>query len=101
MKQVYILEDNDILQENDWCRQLGIAREGQSDIVSDWGTYGGQPINRMKWIPVSIILPYWVGKTVGEYNNGLDKLIYYHPKFEFLRGELPKHHIETYLKHGD
>lgn len=87
MKQIFILETNDEIEATDWVRQLEVEW-GHSDSLQTNSTYGGTPINRMGWIPVKWIMPYWVGSTVGDYLDAV-KL-----KYEFARGDLPQSHLE-------
>jgi hypothetical protein len=86
MINVQILENNDILQEDDWCRPLNIT--SMSGGMSDDYTFEsfGRPINNAKWCAVAVSFPYWIGKCI----NDMPQSIRYH---EFIRGIVPKQHI--------
>lgn len=89
MKTVEILEADDIVEPEDWCRPLSIVSMsgGQSDYYSFQSAYTGAPENNVKWVRVKYILGRgWHGKTVAEIDNGLGKWI----KYEYVRGDIPQ-----------
>lgn len=84
--RIDLLDKDDVIQPNDYVRQLNLSYNGQSDYLQTTSTYGGCPINRLKWIPAKYMCPAYVGKTVKEFNNG---------QFEFIRGKVPEEHLEV------
>lgn len=89
MKTVQLLEANDIVEPEDWCRPLSIVSMsgGHSDYYSFSSQYTGAPENNVKWVKVKYILGKpWHGKTVGAIDNGLGRWI----KYEYVRGDVPK-----------
>jgi hypothetical protein len=83
-----ILEVDDAVHPEDWCRPLKIVAMGggSSDYYSFKSEYGGNPENNVKWVKVKYILGKpWHGKTVGEIDNGLGKFVTY----EYVRGDIP------------
>lgn len=94
MINLKMLEAQDVIEADDFARQLGLDYVGQSDYIETTSPYGGGRINRLGWIKASEVCPHWVGKTVGEFNKGLGKLHnQYHP-YEFIRGAIPESHQE-------
>lgn len=97
MIAVHILEHHDVIQETDYVRQLSLVFDGQSDSLITTNPYSGHRINRLGWILASEECPYWVGRTVGEYNDGMqfdgrhDSELC---RYEFIRGEIPDSHLE-------
>ena len=89
MIKIDILEGDDIIQADDYCRPLKIMQDDWSDSVMFSCTYSGLPCNNLKWTKVSDVLgKCWHGKPVKEYNHK-DKRF---PE-EFARGAIPKEHI--------
>ena len=89
MKTVQILELDDLIDPEDWCRPLQIVsmNGGHSDYYSFESCYTGAPENNVKWVKVKYILGHgWHGKTVKELDAGLGKFV----KYEFIRGDIPK-----------
>ena len=89
MISVQILEANDPVHPEDWCRPLSIVSMsgGQSDYYSFESQYTGAPENNVKWVKVKYILGKpWHGKTVAEIDSGLCEWITY----EYIRGDIPK-----------
>ena len=89
MITVQILEANDAIHPDDWCRPLQIIsmNGGYSDYYSFESCYTGAPENNVKWVKVKYILGKgWHGKTVKELDAGLGKFV----KYEFVRGNVPK-----------
>ena len=92
MKTVQILEADDIVDPEDWCRPLQIIsmNGGHSDYYSFESCYTGAPENNVKWVKVKYILGKgWHGKPVKEYTNAMKKFGY---AYEFVRGEIPNTH---------
>ena len=74
MIQVQILEADDAVEPEDWCRPLSIVSmsDGQSDYQSFKSQYTGAPENNVKWIKVKYILGKgWHGQTVKEIDKAL------------------------------
>jgi len=90
MITVNILEKDDILQADDWCRPLFLETMsgGMSDDYSFESCYSGKPENNVKWCKVGVIFPAWVGDKVGKLMR--QQIIGPH---EFVRGKLPRNHI--------
>ena len=89
MIKVSILEANDIVDPEDWCRPLSIVSMsgGHSDYYSFQSQYTGAPENNVKWVKVKYILGKpWHGKTVADIDFGLGQFV----KYEFIRGDIPK-----------
>lgn len=83
-----------IFTKDMYCRPLEISYDGQSDTVLTSSTYSGTPINFMKWAPIVDILgEYWIGKTIDEYESGIQKMHHYHVPYEWCRGNIPPSHI--------
>jgi len=90
MISIEILEDDDAVQSTDWCRPLHLITMsgGHSDYYSFESCYGGQPENNVKWVTVDKIFgDCHFGKKVKEFNN-----LTMSPKYEFVRGSIPKSH---------
>lgn len=86
---VQILEADDVVEPNDWCRPLSIVSMsgGHSDYYSFKCQYSGRPENNVKWVRVKYILGQcWNGLTVKELDEKLGKFV----KYEFIRGDIPK-----------
>lgn len=91
MKIVSILEKEDIIDGDDWCRPLAIVSMsgGHSDSYSFKNIYNGAPENNAKWVKVRYIFgACWAGSTVAKI-NGMGGT-----KYEFMRGEIPVSHRE-------
>lgn len=89
MLTIQMLEKDDIIEPNDWCRPLSLISMsgGIGDGYSFKSQYSGAPENNAKWVKVKYILGKpWHGKTVGEVDKGLGKFV----KYEFIRGSIPK-----------
>lgn len=92
MITVQMLEKNDAVLPEDWCRPLSIVSMsgGHSDYYSFQSAYTGAPENNVKWVKVKYILGRgWHGKTVAEIDKGLGKWI----KYEYIRGDIPQRQI--------
>ena len=88
MITLQLLEANDIVDPEDWCRPLSLMsmNGGHSDYYSFESCYTGAPENNVKWVKVKYILGKgWHGKTVKEIDAGLGKFI----KYEYVRGDIP------------
>ena len=102
MISVNILENHDVIQDDDWVRQLSLIYEGQSDALATNGTYSGMPMNRTKWIPARVCCPAWIGESVGNFREcmlGFDRHESEISDFEFVRGNVPAHHQEPLTEH--
>lgn len=89
MITIQILESNDIVDPEDWCRPLSITSMsgGHSDYYSFKSQWTGAPENNVKWVKVKYILGKpWHDVSVKEIDRGLGKYI----KYEFARGNIPK-----------
>jgi hypothetical protein len=89
MKTVLMLEDNDIVEPEDWCRPLSITsmNGGHSDHYSFKSEYTGAPENNVEWVKVKYILgKHWHNKTVSDIDSGLGKFV----KYEYVRGDIPQ-----------
>lgn len=92
MITVQILEANDAVHPEDWCRPLSLMtmNGGHSDYYSFESCYTGAPENNVKWVKVKYILGHgWHGKTVKELDAGLGKYV----KYEYVRGDIPRREI--------
>ena len=96
MITVYLLEENDTIQPDDWCRPLAFNSMGggYSDHYSFTNQYTGTPENNAKWVQVKHVLgSCWFGKTVGELTGtGYSKHWPVETRMEFVRGNIPKQH---------
>jgi hypothetical protein len=85
MVKLELLENNDAVRSDDFCRPLGLSFS-ESDRVYETSEYSGKPINNLKWVVVREVFgDCWFGKTVAEINGG-------ETKHEFVRGGLPESH---------
>ena len=85
---VQILGEDEIITEDLFIRPLTFSSTGLSDTHFTTNCFSDSPINNYKWTKVLRCLgKYWLGKTVGEYNEGTSI------PYEFVRGELPASHI--------
>jgi hypothetical protein len=92
MITVKILEDDDIIYAEDWCRPLQIVSMsgGHSDHYSFKSCYTGAPENNAKWVKVKdAVGDCWFGKTVKKYHKAMNK---FGLQWEFMRGDIPKSH---------
>ena len=88
MITLQLLEANDAVDPDDWCRPLSITSMsgGHSDYYSFKNQYTGAPENNVKWVKVKYILGKpWHGKTVKHIDAELGMFI----KYEFVRGNIP------------
>ena len=88
MKTILLLEADDIVDPEDWCRPLSITsmNGGHSDYYSFQSEYSGAPFNNVKWVKVKYILGgVWLTKTVAE----IDKALGQYVKYEYVRGDIP------------
>ena len=89
MITLHLLEADDVVQPEDWCRPLSIISMsgGHSDYYSFSSQYTGAPENNVKWVKVKYILGKpWHGRTVAEIDKGLGQYV----KYEFVRGDMPQ-----------
>lgn len=87
MINVNLLEADDTIAANDWCRPLNIVSMsgGASDSYSFKSCYSGTPENNTKWVQVKHVMgACWIGSRVSEYTKD--------NPYEFLRGTPPKEH---------
>ena len=92
MKTVEILELDDLMDPEDWCRPLQITsmNGGHSDYYSFESCYTGAPENNSKWVKVKFILgKHFHNKPVREYNKVMKEFGMY---YEFVRGDVPQTH---------
>ena len=97
MITIHMLEDSDIIEGTDFVRQLSLTFVGQSDTLMTTSTYGGTRINRTGWMLAAEVCPAFVGKTVIEFNRGMDFKHRHHievSQYEFIRGDIPLSHQE-------
>lgn len=91
MKQIFVLEVDDVVEKTDWCRPLELTSMsgGLGDGYSFKSCYSGTPQNNVKWVRVKDQFgSIWFGKTVLEFTKmGL--------LYEFIRGDIPKSHAEN------
>ena len=88
MINIQLLEQDDIVEPENWCRPLSITSMsgGHSDYYSFQSQYTGAPENNVKWVKVKYILGRgWHGKTVAEIDAKLGKFV----KYEYVRGNIP------------
>jgi len=88
MINIQLLEQDDIVEPEDWCRPLSTTSMsgGHSDYYSFQSQYTGAPENNVKWVKVKYILGRgWHGKTVAEIDAKLGKFV----KYEYVRGNIP------------
>jgi hypothetical protein len=91
MKTVNILELDDVIDPEDWCRPLQVVSMsgGYSDHYSFQSQYTGAPENNVKWVKVKYILGKgWHGQTVRQYNICMRQF----GTYEFVRGDIPDSH---------
>lgn len=88
MKDIQILEFDDVVQPSDWCRPLTLVSMsgGMSDDYSFKSCYTGAPENNAKWTRVARIFG---AHLFGKPANLFQKFTPY----EFVRGQIPKDHI--------
>ena len=89
MITLQLLEADDCVDPEDWCRPLSITSMsgGHSDYYSFSSQYTGAPENNVKWVKVKYILGKpWHGLTVKDIDLGLGKFV----KYEFVRGDIPQ-----------
>jgi len=97
MKTVYILENEDAVLADDWCRPLALVSMsgGASDSYSFYSQYTGQPENNVKWAKVSWVFgECWFGGTVKQLNGKFTP-------YEFMRGDIPESHVVNYKPKGN
>lgn len=85
MKTVQLLESDDVIDAEDWCRPLVIEYNYCCEVPTEcrWLNETVTPVNNMKWVKVKYILSdNWYNKTVAEVNEL--RICY-----EFARGEVP------------
>jgi hypothetical protein len=89
MITIQLLEADDRVDPEDWCRPLDIRSMsgGHSDGYSFRCQYSGKPENNVEWVQVKYILgKTWHGKTV----ESIDKAMENYVKYEYARGSIPQ-----------
>ena len=89
MVTIQILESNDCIDPEDWCRPLLLVTMsgGHSDYYSFESCYSGAPENNVQWVKVREVFGEgWYSKPVKEVLKKLSV------KYEFARGMTPKSH---------
>lgn len=92
MITVQMLEADDAVHPDDWCRPLSIVSMsgGHSDYHSFQNQYTGSPENNVKWVKVKYMFgKRWHGQTVNEIDKHLGQFV----KYEFIRGKIPSRQI--------
>lgn len=86
MIDLTVLEFDDRISPDDWCRPLSLytMSGGMSDSLSFKSQYSGTPENNVKWVQVKHVFgECWDNKTVLEITNALGI------RYEFVRGNVP------------
>lgn len=93
MKNIFILENTDIILPTDYSRPLArSASYSYSDAWIEESPYDGSPCDHLRWAPVWLVLgDVWWGKQYGEFVN-FNKDYPARP-FEAVRGDIPISHI--------
>jgi hypothetical protein len=96
MRTIKILDKDDVITVETFCRPLGVTYESShSSAVLERATYSGMPINHMKWVPVRYVLgSCWIGKTVEEFSTDYD-----YSEYEYAIGDIPAAHILDMYKY--
>ena len=91
MINLQMLEAEDILKPDDWCRPLHLTTMsgGQSDHYSFISVYSGNPENNVKWCKVKTIFSAWISNRINEMPESISG-------YEFIRGNLPLEHIHYF-----
>jgi hypothetical protein len=87
MKTVQILEPDDCVMPDDWCRPLRLESMsgGHSDAYSFESMYSGNPENNVKWVRIKDVFgECWFGKQAKE--------LMIHIQYEIVRGDIPARH---------
>lgn len=87
MKTVQILEPNDRVNPDDWCRPLRLVSMsgGHSDFYAFESMYSGTPENNVKWVRIKDVFgEYWFGRQAKELME--------HIQYEIVRGDMPAAH---------
>lgn len=97
MISIQLLEENDHINANDWCRPLALMSTGNGygDGYSFSSPFTKTPLNNLKWVRVKHVLgPYWYGKTVKQFNGDGYSTAWAHveTRMEFMRGNFPSEH---------
>jgi hypothetical protein len=90
MISLQLLEEDDIIQANDWCRPMSIQPvDPWSDTIVFTNTYGGNTVNNVKWLTATQCCPFWIGKKLKDFNDGMESTGTW---YEFVRGNIPNNH---------
>jgi hypothetical protein len=87
-----ILEDDDIITGEEWCRPLSLSTMsgGHSDSYSFTSMYSGKPENNVKWVKAKYIFGQcWFNKPLFVLRKGV---LNEFTNYEFLIGDIPKKH---------
>lgn len=101
MITVQFLQNDDVIDPEDWCRplQLVTMSGGMSDSMSHKSMYSGTPENNVRWVKVKdVIGPRWKGCTKKEVNSSG------FTPYEFVRGDVPPSHqldMDHYNSYAD
>jgi hypothetical protein len=104
MKNIFILEPEDIINPEDWVRPLYFPQSTYGDqiFINSINEYSGTPEGNIKWIKVKDFMgDFWYGKTIKEFHDGYSKAYNIElrfSKYEFIRGEIPDDHIWAWRK---
>lgn len=92
---VQILEPTDVLQPTDWVRPL--APSSDTDHVDSFSTYGGSPINHLKWVQAKDVFGEgWMGHTLKDIDKDMRDVGGFN--YEVARGAVPPKHIWNWKK---
>ena len=89
MITVQILEPDDLIDAEDWCRPLRLTSMsgGHSDGYSFKSQYSGLPENNVQWCKVKLCIgSIWFGHKTRDFNYKMNM------KYEFVRGNVPATH---------
>ena len=104
MITVQILEPNDILQGDDWCRPVYLT-ENLVEKIEVKCTYSGTAINNLKWVRVKAVIgKVWLGRPLLHFSTAYSKVTPNEHKvhYEFIRGTIPlEHQLEMDGKYAD
>lgn len=87
MITISMLEDDDVIKADDWCRPLRLWGNDTGEVQPP-NEYKGRTTNNVKWCKADIMMPIWVGRRVIEYHEAIKYI-----KYEFIRGNIPENHL--------
>jgi hypothetical protein len=91
MITIQILEDEDKIDAEDWCRPLSLMSMsgGHGEGYSFKSQYSGTPENNVEWVKVKHVFgSYHYGCTVKKMRREMKRI----GSYEFVRGDIPKRH---------